>query len=393
MTAQSGLGFSGIVAIQIPDDGAIGTVLTKLSADNYDYDWEDPAGGFVGLGIWRYRTEIVAPPSSGQIRFNNATIESATIMWINETNDGGTDVSVFLDSLTAGSLIFLQDQSNAENFVLIEIATVTDEGTYREITIEEVEAQGAAFTQNLRIAVIISGGGGGAGGLSVQLQWRNSMPTVSLVQSDFTIGSFIAEGVSAVAAGAGALVFTPTGIFTDHPGIWGLRTGTTTAGRVFVIGRPASFHVGVGGITRVGTWVRTPATLSDAVQEYVLRAGFFSISLPNTINEGIGFEYQFDQNGGRWQGITDATGETSLDTGITVVVDTFYYLEFEVNAAGTSVEFFIDGVSVGTLAVAADIPAGAGFDLFYNTHIMKLAGTTSRDFFIDAYYTYQEISR
>lgn len=45
MTAQSGLGFSGIVAIQIPDDGAIGEVLTKLTADNYDYDWAAGGGG------------------------------------------------------------------------------------------------------------------------------------------------------------------------------------------------------------------------------------------------------------------------------------------------------------------------------------------------------------
>ena len=45
MTAQSGLGFSGIVAIQIPDDGAPGTVLTKLTADNYDYDWLAGGGG------------------------------------------------------------------------------------------------------------------------------------------------------------------------------------------------------------------------------------------------------------------------------------------------------------------------------------------------------------
>jgi len=45
MTAQSGLGFSGIVAIQIPDDGAPGTVLTKLTADNYDYDWLPGGGG------------------------------------------------------------------------------------------------------------------------------------------------------------------------------------------------------------------------------------------------------------------------------------------------------------------------------------------------------------
>jgi hypothetical protein len=45
MTAQSGLGFSGIVAIQIPDDGATGEVLTKLTPDDYDYDWLAGGGG------------------------------------------------------------------------------------------------------------------------------------------------------------------------------------------------------------------------------------------------------------------------------------------------------------------------------------------------------------
>ena len=45
MTAQSGLGFSGIVAINIPDGGATGTVLTKLTGDNYDYDWQPGGGG------------------------------------------------------------------------------------------------------------------------------------------------------------------------------------------------------------------------------------------------------------------------------------------------------------------------------------------------------------
>ena len=45
MTAQSGLGFAGIVAIQIPDDGATGEVLTKLTPDNYDYDWQASGGG------------------------------------------------------------------------------------------------------------------------------------------------------------------------------------------------------------------------------------------------------------------------------------------------------------------------------------------------------------
>jgi hypothetical protein len=45
MTAQSGLGFSGIAAIQIPDQGATDFVLTKLSPENYDYDWLAGGGG------------------------------------------------------------------------------------------------------------------------------------------------------------------------------------------------------------------------------------------------------------------------------------------------------------------------------------------------------------
>jgi hypothetical protein len=53
LTAQSGIGFAGIVAIQIPDDGATGEVLTKQTPDDYDFDW-DPvaaAGGQVNTVV------------------------------------------------------------------------------------------------------------------------------------------------------------------------------------------------------------------------------------------------------------------------------------------------------------------------------------------------------
>jgi len=43
MTAQSGLGFSGIAAIQIPDRGEFNQRLAKQTTQNYDYDWEDPS--------------------------------------------------------------------------------------------------------------------------------------------------------------------------------------------------------------------------------------------------------------------------------------------------------------------------------------------------------------
>ncbi len=216
----------------------------------------------------------------------------------------------------------------------------------------------------------------------------------SYIESEFDDPGNFAEGVQAILAGAGARNGTAAGVSkTNHPGIWCLETGTTAAGRGFIIGSATrGYNLGGAGRTRVGSIVKTGVFLSTALEEYVDRAGFFSMALPNTINEGVGFEYQFDQNGGRWQGVAeDGLGETSIDLGVTVVAETWYNLEFEVNAAGTSVEFFIDGVSRGTLAT--NIPSGTGFNLFYNFHIMKLAGTGNRSFYIDHYYVYQEVTR
>lgn len=220
------------------------------------------------------------------------------------------------------------------------------------------------------------------------------------VSSDFTdpTASKASMGVHGVVSGTGAAITTPSAAydFTNHPGVWGLSTGSTTAGRVFILSQSGStqgtMHVGVGGKTRVGTWYQVGAILSTAGERYVLRTGYFSMSLPNTIIKGIGFEYQDDQNGGRWQALTeDGIGETSVDTGILAAVNTYTFFEFEVNAAGTSIEFFMDGVSVAT--ITTNIPSGTGFPLFYSTMIMKLTGTTSRTSYIDAYYIDQQLSR
>lgn len=281
MTAQSGLGFSGIVAIQIPDDGATGTQLTKQSPDNYDYDWEaDP----------------VAP--------------------------------------------------------------------------------------------------------SPQRSWFEAMGTRVLVQSDFLEppGFFTGlqvEGLLGVNAGGG-FVSVPTAAydFTNHPGVWGLNTGIGPApdGRVFLLSEFAGgFHVGVGGITRHGCWYQSPAIASVPLQRYVLRSGFSSITLPNTLNQAITFEAQDDENGGRWQAICHDGVETSVDTGVAVGTSTYFLLEFEVNALGTSVEFFIDSVSVAT--ITTNIPAGLGFEHFISEHILKLVGIANRASYVDAYYFYQEITR
>ena len=277
MTAQSALGFSGIAAIQIPDDGATGEVLTKLTPDNYDYDW--------------------APGGSAD---------------------------------------------------------------------------------------------------SVQRQFFEAMGTRAFVFSDFLEppGGLQADGIQAIAAGFGAGASTPTSgyDFTNHPGVWGLNTGITGTGRTFLLSQfSQGIFVGVGGITRHGCWFQSPAVASVAANRYAIRSGFVSVTVPNAIVQGICFEAQDDENGGRWQAICHDGVETSVDTGIAVGTSTYFLLELEVNAAGTSVTFFIDGVLVAT--ITTNIPSGTGFDHFISEHIFKETGVLNRAAYVDAYYFYQEVTR
>ncbi len=117
-----------------------------------------------GLGVWRYRTEITEPPASGQVRFNNADISSATELYINETNDNGTDVSAFMDVLLVpGSILFIQDKSDAANRVFIECGAVTDEGTYRKIIIVTVTEVGTEPGNNTEVIVVVQTAAGSAG--------------------------------------------------------------------------------------------------------------------------------------------------------------------------------------------------------------------------------------
>ena len=225
-----------------------------------------------------------------------------------------------------------------------------------------------------------------------QKNWRTGMSSRAFISSDLLEPGLTAEGIVGIVAGAGAAIGAFAGFdHSDHPGVWCANTGTTAAGRVFLISRAGAITLG-STRGRFGAWVQPSSLLSTALERYVLRAGLGSITLPNTILFGIFFEYTDNENGGRWQALCeDGVAETSVDTGITVVGLQYYKLEWEINAAGTSVEFFIDDVSVAT--ITTNIPTGVANNTFVNIHIMKLVGTTTRPVYWDAYYWEQDVTR
>jgi hypothetical protein len=302
---------------------------------------------------------------------------------LNATPDAFT-----LDASVAGDIFTVRDVANVD---LLNVATtgITFADAYSFPT-----ADGTA-DQLLRTD--------GAGALTFrtinpQREFFETMGTQAFVFSDFfePPAGLQVDGLQAISSGAGSSVSVPTAAydFTNHPGVWGLNTGGTAAGRTFLLSEfLGGFHVGLNsGVIRFGCWYQSPAVASVALNRYVIRAGFSSISLPNTLLQAITFEAQDDQNGGRWQALCeDGVAETTVDTGVAVGTSTYFLLEFEINAAGTSVEFFIDSLSVAT--IATNIPSGAAFEHFVSLHIMKLTGTANRATYVDAYYLYQEITR
>ena len=120
--------------------------------------------GFQGLGSWNYRTQTTAFPTSGRMQFDNATIGSATEMYINEVNAGGFDVTVFLAMIESGDLMYVQVQNDATKFAIVEVGTPVLNADVWTFPILNISGQGGSISQNTSVSIVVAGGGGGGGG-------------------------------------------------------------------------------------------------------------------------------------------------------------------------------------------------------------------------------------
>ena len=165
-------------------------------------------GGFQGLGIWRYRTAITSDPSNGQMQFDDLTIDNATEMYVNEQNDGGTDMTAFLDLIAADDLMYVQIQSDSSQFIVVQVDTPTKATDVYTFPIQIVEGQGAAPTQNTSVAIITShgatAGGGGGGGVTVE---DEGVPLATIADTL----NFVGAGVTATGGGVTKTITIPGG--------------------------------------------------------------------------------------------------------------------------------------------------------------------------------------
>lgn len=165
-----------------------------------------------------------------------------------------------------------------------------------------------------------------------------------------------------------------------HPGVWRLSAGSTKQ-----MWTNNAFQLGNGVFT-----YESVIKLTEYVGFRCGRCGIDTTWPYDTgRDDGVWFEARSDTDS-NWQAYTaNSASQSSIDTGI-ALDDNWHHFKFVVNAGGTSVEFFVDGSSVGS--IATNIPTSSLL-LAYFSNALDGVSITSCHMDIDAILINYAISR
>ena len=175
---------------------------------------------------------------------------------------------------------------------------------------------------------------------------------------------------------------------TNSPGVVAHSTGTTATGGIFRHRGVNTFRLG-GGEIHLETRVRFPI-LSDATQEYAYFFGFGNGNAAIPSN-GVFFGYNRAVDGNFWS-INAVNNSVATKTVLATAVTNFtwFKLKIIINAAATSVDFYLNGSSVGT--ITTNIPTGSGRECGPGVSIKKSVGTAPRSMEHDYFWLWHQLN-
>jgi len=212
------------------------------------------------------------------------------------------------------------------------------------------------------------------------------------VSTDFfgSLGEGMFVGGASGTGASNAIVSnnTPAEIVTRQgDGVHQSTTGTTATGRAGLLwpltNSAVNFNISFGVTARTleaSLWL---SAASDATNTFLVRAGFMAQENIIPAN-GIYFEYDPVANGNQnlWCMSRRDNTQTSVDSGVDFgAATTFQRLRIEVNAAGTSVTFFVNETLVAT--ITTNIMTGSARRTGMAFGIAKSVGTTARLLYAD----------
>jgi hypothetical protein len=147
-------------------------------------------GGTSPAAEYTFSNTTTEPPSTGQIRFNNATQTAATKIWVHDQTAPGVDISVILAGIKSGTQFYLQDKDDASKWQLFSVtADAIDKTTYWEIPVTFIKGGTALSAQRVMATSIRAGG---ASGGSVDLDYNGSWAAGSYTDGDIVIYNGVA---------------------------------------------------------------------------------------------------------------------------------------------------------------------------------------------------------
>lgn len=112
----------------------------------------------------------------------------------------------------------------------------------------------------------------------------------------------------------------------------------------------------LGGGAITVNWVFKINTLSDGTNRYILYMGLGdTTSAASDQSNGCYIKYSDNINSGNWVGNTASSSSRTVVNSAIAATAAWHNAQIVINAAGTSVTYFMDGVSLGT-AITTNIP-------------------------------------
>jgi hypothetical protein len=107
--------------------------------------------------LFNFSTATTTPPTGSQVRFNAATPNATTTIWVRPVTTDGIDAYYVFSKLPVGSRIIVQDKNDhtiASTFLTS--AAVIDQGTYFEMAVTYQSTTGAAFINSQAILLVMT---------------------------------------------------------------------------------------------------------------------------------------------------------------------------------------------------------------------------------------------
>ena len=250
------------------DDTASPATLKRYKTGAWVASTYDPFSGTPGLKFQFSATTIMADPTAGYFRLNNATLASVTAMAISDTlaETGAPDVAAFINAWQAGAQDIIQDPVSPQNLAIYTVGAVTDNSGWSQVALTHVASAGSLVNgQRYSTSYSASGpeGDPGTDGSSAGLYFAFSTTTTMADPGDG-----IVRFNNATPASVTAIAIDDTSADSGNPDIsaeiisWDDSTAAIKGRLIFrEIGSPQNFYIySLTGLTDNAGWSELAVT-------------------------------------------------------------------------------------------------------------------------------------